>query len=322
MKKTIILLLLTAIASAVHAQTAKRDTIVLSVYNTNQLFMLHPMPFGKGKPEADFTAPMLVVLDTINVLKADIEPDSTGHYPLHWATEHSCGKRPTDSLTGKVALMYMNLDCDISTQVLMLQNAGAIAAVFIHTTNNRDSVALPKHSPKYPYADSSKVRIPCFTVRSGIGDKITMMLPSIVGIQNTKGEDVGNIQFSAIANGSNRPPNENVEKGGAFIATDTQAGQVSEVALLNTPTLGLKQSFTVSPNPVTNQADVSYSFLQPTDATIEVKTALGQVVFSQIQRGCLVGVFPISTVDYPDGTYLVSLQYGKVVQAKKIVVRR
>jgi hypothetical protein len=31
------------------AQAQKKDTVVLSVYNNNQRFMLYPMPFGKNK---------------------------------------------------------------------------------------------------------------------------------------------------------------------------------------------------------------------------------------------------------------------------------
>ncbi len=58
MKKAIILLLFWAIAYDMSAQAQRRDTVVLSVYNNNQRFMLYPMPFGKDRPDIDFIAAM------------------------------------------------------------------------------------------------------------------------------------------------------------------------------------------------------------------------------------------------------------------------
>ena len=90
--------------------------------------------------------------------------------------------------------------------------------------------------------------------------------------------------------------------------------------LSNSTSFG-KQGFTVSPNPTRNQANVTYQFQNPTDVTIEAKTASGQVIFTRILRGAIVGNVEIPTVDYPNGTYFVTLQYGKEVKTKKLVVR-
>jgi PA domain len=200
MKKTMIILLLAAIASAAIAQTQKRDTVVLSVYNTSQRFMLYPMPFGKDRPDVDFTAPMLVALDTIHTVEVSTRKDTTGKYPKRLITKRQCGKLPKDSLTGKVALLYMNAGCDVSTQVYNAQKSGAIVVIVIHTTDNRDSVELPKQGAnQVRYADASKVRIPCFTVRKGIGEKLTTMLPSVSGIQRPK-TNVTNPATSVVAN--------------------------------------------------------------------------------------------------------------------------
>jgi hypothetical protein len=287
---------------------------VLSVYNTNQRFMLYPMPFGKDKPDVDFTAPMSVALDTIHVVQVATQKDSTGKYPKRLVTQRQCGKLPKDSLTGKVALLYMSAGCDVSTQVYNAQKLGAIVVIVIHTTDNRDSVELPKQSNTVRYADDSKVRIPCFTVRKGIGEKLTTLLPSVVGIQRPKATVV--VQTSVV---SNNPPIATLQtKRNSLTAAEQQ---VQEGVLLNNPTSFGKQSFSVSPNPTRNQANVAYQFLHTTDVTIEVKTASGQLIFSKILRGVSVGTLEIPTVDYPDGTYFVTLQYEKAVQTKKLIVR-
>ena len=67
MKKYITFFFCLAVIATGNAQ--KKDTTVLSVYNNNQRFMLYPMPFGKTKPDKDFTAEMVIALDTINVLE-------------------------------------------------------------------------------------------------------------------------------------------------------------------------------------------------------------------------------------------------------------
>jgi hypothetical protein len=162
------------ITSVGYAQTPRVDTIVLSVYNTSQRFLLYPMPFGTATPSNGFTAEMVASRDTVNVLRE--RPDSAGNNVPMWVTEHVCGKVSSD-LKGKVALLHMNPACDISTQVLHAQQAGASTVVMIHTTNNRDSVRLPM---TLQYVDSQRVTIPCYTVRQGIGDKVRMMLPSMV----------------------------------------------------------------------------------------------------------------------------------------------
>ncbi len=70
-----------------------------------------------------------------------------------------------------------------------------------------------------------------------------------------------------------------------------------------------------------NQANVTYQFQNPTDVTVNVETESGQMVFSRLLRGVTVGNVEIPTVDYPNGTYFVTLQYGKEVKTKKLVVR-
>jgi hypothetical protein len=146
--------------SYLSAQTQRVDTIVLSVYNTSQRFLLYPMPFGKNKPDSMFTVPMVAALDTVNIQA--MQPDSAGLPVPVWRTARQCGKIAAD-VRGKIALMELLDGCDVSAQVLAAQRAGALVAVVIHTTNNRDSVTLPRQA----YAMMDSITIPCYTIRSG-----------------------------------------------------------------------------------------------------------------------------------------------------------
>jgi hypothetical protein len=79
--------------------------------------------------------------------------------------------------------------------------------------------------------------------------------------------------------------------------------------------------FGISPNPSHDQTTVSYQFSKATDAKIEVETASGQIVVSQQLKGVTVGSFDISTSDWANGTYILSLQSGRDIMTKKFVVQ-
>jgi hypothetical protein len=192
MKKYIIMVIMVlAVVGIAQAQAPKKDTVVLSVYNNNQRFMLYPMPFGKNKPDKEFTAEMVMAYDTVNVLKDAIGIDSTGKRAKKWQVERKSGKFTTD-VKDKIVLMYYHPNFDVSTQIKAVQDSGALAVVIIHETNSRDSVTLPKQSASVRYDVDSKIKIPCFTVRKSSGALLTQMMPSLAGIQRPK-EDVGNV---------------------------------------------------------------------------------------------------------------------------------
>jgi hypothetical protein len=191
-KYTITIIMLLAAFGIVQAQAPKRDTVVLSVYNNNQRFMLYPMPFGKNKPDKEFTAEMVMAYDTVNVLKDVIGKDSTGKKAKKWQIERKMGKFTT-AVKDKIVLMYYHPNYDVSTQIKAVQDSGALAVVIIHETNSKDSATLPKKSASVKYADDNKIKIPCFTVRKSSGALLTQMMPSLAGIQRPK-EDVGTVQ--------------------------------------------------------------------------------------------------------------------------------
>jgi hypothetical protein len=313
MKKGIILLLLCATAMGIQAQTQRRDTVVLSVYNNNQRFMLYPMPFGKDKPDIDFTAKMVVSLDTVHVLEVSTRKDSTGKYPRRIVTKRQCGKLP-DSLTGKVALLYMSTGCDVSTQVLNAQKMGAIVAIVIHTTDSKDSVELPKQSNTIRYADDNKVRIPCFTVRKSIGAKLATMLPSLVGIQRPLA-NVGGIQASVVQNNPNRPATTAAQKDSL-----TQAQQANPNADAKSPPTGDLGGWYLSPNPARDEAVLQYNFTKAATVHIEVFNELGQVLTSYELPDTQTGTMKLDVSAWHNGYYNVSLRNGVVKEVKKLVV--
>ena len=328
MKKAIIMLLLSAIASQIYAQAQKRDTVVLSVYNNNQRFMLYPMPFGKDKPDIDFTATMVVAYDTVNVLKTATEQDTSGAYPQHWATERVCGKPYPNDLKGKVAILYAKRGCDISTQILNAQNAGAMVAIVIHTTDNRDSVTLPRRSDLFPYLDSSRIDIPCFTVRQGIGNKLMTMLPSIVGIQRPT-EDVGTIQNRAIQNKPTTTTTATQTKSATTVTGEKPDSSVTPLVITPLPKESGQVSktaqiepigWTLTPNPARDEALLRYNFAEKGLINIEIINELGQQITTYSLPETQIGRLVLDVSSWHEGTYNVLLQSAGVKETKRLIV--
>ena len=245
--------------------------------------MLYPMPFGKDRPDKDFTAEMVVVLDTVNVSETSTKKDTSGKYPKQWLVQRKCGKLST-SVRDKVALIYMSKDCDVSTQVLMAQDSGAVVAIVIHTTDNRDSVALPVKSSKIKYESDSKVKIPCFTVRKGIGKILTQMLPSLVGIQRPK-TDVGGIQPLQTPPTNNNATTQRpspitnhsspIDDASPITNHPSPTGAASPITNHPSP---ITNGWFISPNPAAQTVVLDYNFEEKHPLSIEVYNELGQLV--------------------------------------------
>lgn len=304
-----VILLLMGI-SPLLAQSQKKDTVVLSVYNNNQRFMLYPMPFGKDKPDKDFTAEMVLALDTVHILRDSPKKDTTGKFPKRWQTERSCTKTYTN-IKDKVALIYMNKDCDLSTQVLNAQNAGAAAVIMIHLTDNKDSVTLPKKSGKIKYENDSKVKIPCFTVRKGIGERLTQMLPSLVGIQRPK--VAGNVQTAQI-------PTQVLDS-----LRKVQSAQADSIAKAEYEKYLASQAFkekgwAVSPNPADSEVFIHYNLERKATIHIEVSNEVGQLVTTYQLPDTQTGQLRIDVSQWQTGAYNVALSSGSLRQVKRLIV--
>ncbi len=317
---TLIMLIIATTTYAQIPQILKKDTVVLSVYNNNQRYMLYPMPFGKDKPDKDFTAEMVVALDTINVLQTATQKDSSGKYPKRWITQRKCGKLPTN-VKDKVAILYLNIGCDISTQVLNAQEAGALAVIMIHTTDIKDSVTLPKKSLLIRYDDDNKVKIPCFTVRLGIGAKLTQMLPSLVGIQRPK-TTIDSTQALQVANPLIANPLQTMDKekakptgADAPITANIAAGEGNTQAY-STEKIG----WDVSPNPASQEAILHYNFTQAIPLSIEVFNEAGQLVTNYHLPENSTGTLNMDVSSWVTGIYSVRLVAGDLKEVKRLVV--
>jgi hypothetical protein len=313
MKKYITFFLCLAVMATGNAQ--RKDTTVLSVYNNNQRFMLYPMPFGKNKPDKDFTAEMVIALDTINVLETSSRQDTVGRFPKRWITTRKCGKLPTN-VKDKVALLHLNTACDISTQVLNAQDAGALAVIIIHTTNSTDSVILPKLTGRDRYADENKVKIPCFTVRSVIGAKLTTMLPSLVGIKRPDSVPTIQTMTQLLPTDSSKM----LQQG--LVKTAGNEGQ-SAASDVNNPTNS--PSFTrigwdIAPNPVSNEVTLQYNFQEAHPLSIEVFNDIGQLVTNFQLPETQTGKLDINVSTWQNGTYNVRLTSGNFRQNKRLIV--
>jgi hypothetical protein len=168
-------LMLLAITS-LRAQNARDTAIQMYVNNTGVRFKLIAADFGRALTQ-DFVGTMVRSYDTVMVLKANTNADSTGKKPLRYTTERRCDVL-SQNVAGKIVVMELNKDCDVSQTCLNAQRAGAIGFVIIHNSNAQGNIKLPK---KGLFKDS--IRIPIFTVGSNVGDSITWLLPSIVGIK-------------------------------------------------------------------------------------------------------------------------------------------
>jgi PA domain/Secretion system C-terminal sorting domain len=310
MKKYITAALVLLTITISRAQNPRTDTSTqLSVYNTGVRFKLVSADFG-GTVTQDLVATMVRSYDTAMVLKENAGADTTGRKPIRYKAERRCNKM-SGGLKGKIVVMELNKDCDVTQTCLNVQRAGAKAFVIIHNSNSQGNIKLPKQGL---YKDS--IRIPIYTVGSNVGDSITALLPTVVGIR----KPVATTPVASIVQNNNEliPPLEKVSD-----KMPITSNGIEELNIDGTNNgFGIsKQVFSISPNPTRDQADVTYQLQHPTDVTIEVKTASGQVIFSKILRGVTVGSLDISTVDYPNGTYFVTLQYEKEVKTKKLVVR-
>jgi hypothetical protein len=297
------------VTSAAYAQNQRVDTIVLSVYNTSQRFMLYPMPFGKQKPSDGFTAEMVASRDTVNVLHE--RPDSAGNNVPMWVTEHLCGKVSSD-LKGKVALLQLNPACDISTQVWNAQKAGATTVVMIHTTNSRDSVRLPL---TLPYADSQRVTILCFTVRQSIGAKMGLMLPSMVGIKILAANDSNrnDIQNRITMSNGNAPIPLLAPEKTTTADSEKEANALKSVEIVD---LGWR----LAPNPTTEEITIQYQFAEKTATSLEIFNEVGQLVTNYELTPAQSGQLVVNVEAWRTGTYNVRMRHGTLKEVKRFMV--
>jgi hypothetical protein len=337
LRKYVLVVFMIAVGATYCAAQAT-DTIELSVFNTGVKYRLIVATFGKPQTGAEWLTDMVLVHDTIMSYVATGSNGTTFLPPTLLAkmpdslrrafqaqkimkpvVTTRCDKPITANVKDKVVLMELGT-CDPSVMCLNAQNAGAKAVVLIHPSNNLDSILLKKGPGR------DELKITCYTVTRATGTKIAALLPSHVGIKRR----VVTPNQALIAQTNNGVPTISAQNAAQTPknAADTEGSSEStqsDVRSTNGSTTTLKNSpnaqFDVSPNPSHDQTTLTYQFAKPTDATVEIETASGQVVLSQILRGATVGNLEIQTTEWANGTYILMMQYGKEVKTKKFVVQ-
>ncbi len=173
--KNTILLALCLVALTSQAQSQRADTLGMVVMSTARNFMLSTADFGGNLTET-LIGDMVRSYDTVIVLKNHDKVDSTGSKPLRYIEERRCDKMSSDA-KDKIVVIDINKSCDVTQMCLNAQRAGAKALIIIHDGNEKKVIKLAK---KGMYMDS--IKIPVFTVPNNVGEKITQLLPSTVGI--------------------------------------------------------------------------------------------------------------------------------------------
>jgi hypothetical protein len=321
MMRTILCAVMLCIAFNNHAQssnTNKKDTVVLSVYNDNQKYMLYPSPFYKKWPDTSMVVSMVMLYDTAQVMRQSATIDSTGKKPMRNTVEQQCTKLSGEA-QGKIALVHLNPNCDPSFTCLMAQRLGAKVVVLIHTTNSIDSVTIPKQN-KHVHAYQDSIKIPCYTVRNEIGDRLMRMLPSLAGIKIPDGTP---IQALSTNPNTNQLPIAislaDIEKAQAIKEANEEAARKIEVEKRSNPSV---VGWQLSPNPSSTEALLQFNFDTSSSLIVDIFNAAGQMVTNYNLPTSQAGTLGIDVSAWSNGTYSVRLTRGEMQEVKQLVVQR
>ena len=323
--KNIITTLLCFVTIIGFSQNQKADTLVLSVYNNNSRYMLTLADFGPTALTQSITGDMVAAYDTMITIKG--KADSTKNKDPRFDITRSCNK-PLGDVKNKIVIMDLNKDCDVTMMCLNVQRAGAKALVIVHNSNSNGNIKLPKQGL---YKDS--MRIPVFTIRKELGERIGSMMPSLVGISlRVANNNTANLVQNPI---QNIPLNTQSVKGINALTNAINGNEVSpnevENALNSSKLNGIeaetglgisKPYMKLSPNPTRDIAYLNYGFPEAIDFQIAVKNAVGQVIFTQILRGVQIGTVELNTQGWANNIYIVEMRFGKEVIRQKLVVQR
>ena len=305
------------------------DSVLLSVYNTGNLYRLTPASFAPRTPREELLTDMVWVSDTIvrfedSGITATLPeqllskmPDSlrqkyTSQKLMQMITDRKCDKAINPSeVKDKVVIMELGT-CDASQKALMAQRAGAKAIILVHNNNLPTNIQVTWGH----YQDS--IKIPCYTVRKDIGKRISAMLPSKVGIKRPDTMPVNaEALTNRVKNDSTARNQQNKSNGDAALDTDfaltgtPQATNGTTNNSLNNSKTVLtnvgRYNWRISPNPTSDYTTVEYRFSQPTDVTIEVFNKLGQVLSRTDYKAAQSGVLDIDVANWASGVYTIHL---------------
>ena len=299
------------------AQNSRTDTTTqLSVYNTAARFKLIPADFG-----AVITQPLIGTMvrsyDTIMVLKATGRTDTVSRRPVvRYKVERVCDRMST-GLRDMIVVMELNKDCDVTQTCLNVQRAGAKAFVIIHNSNSEGNIKLPKRGL---YKDS--IRIPIYTVRSNVGDSITTLLPSIVGIR--KQVPIRPMALTSQNKDSIFAASQKV-RDDIFIQDNQPLNNetIGKQGLADASAQSLTQKnigWSIAPNPVTVEAVINYNFATKSTINIDVFNELGQIVTNYELPNTQTGKVNLDVSAWQNGAYYIRLKSETLKEVKRLMV--
>ncbi len=283
---------------------AKKDTVVLSVYNTDKKYLLTQASFSPKVAKAGLFGDLVMAYDTVHTYTTVATKPNAAivGLPTHIGTKTTkektenqlkvvhTGKFKAYHVKGKVAIVNYNPKYDATFICLTLQRAGAIAVILSHASNNKDSILVKDGE----YEDS--IKIPCYSVRYQRGFEISSYLPSLVGIKknDTLGIVLALQQLPTVNQDSINKANKN-----------------KDTAL-----------FSIYPNPTDDDAFVQYAFTAPTDLNISITNGAGQKLHQIKLLQSTIGTYTIPSDTWANGIYYIELRYGKFSRTEKIFIER
>ncbi len=293
------------------AQQQRADSLMLSIYHLGTKYRLTPATFGEKIANQDLLGEMVRAYDTLLIPAPFGFNEAAGESLTGWKVQYDCNKI-SPNLRDKIVVMDLNSSCDPTFICLKLQRAGAKAAILIHPINNKDSIELKGGE----YADS--IKIPCFTVRRGLGSLMTTQLPALVGIKKPEV-----MPDDAMALKSNQP------KAGT---PTIESAKSDKVVLLEANKIAIEKDveiestqktpnrFTLSPNPTQSIAYFTYNLKVALDLTIDLRSVNGQLIKYQTFKNTQFGTYEINTQDLPNGIYMVIVKQANEISLHKLVV--
>jgi Secretion system C-terminal sorting domain len=178
----------------------------------------------------------------------------------------------------------------------------------------RTGVALPKKSATIKYDNDNKVKIPGFTVRKGIGEKLTTMMPSLVGIQRPKIPifGIGTIQTLITPTMI-----DSINRAKQAQADSTAKAEYAKYLASQEFT---EKGWQVSPNPADGEVVLHYNLERRATVNIDIFNEIGQIVTNYQLPDTQSGKLTIDVSSWQGGAYNVSLRSGSLREVKRLMV--
>ena len=343
------------LCTGIFAQSSKKDTIYLTIYNTGGKYMLKRAPYGEQLPKTDSIKEMVVAVDSfttkeVKVAKnfvpktnAEIEKlapskktkpdepvkpsDADIAKAKTNAAKRTCFISQKD-LKGKIVLIDYDKGCDQTDKCLQAQKAGAAGIVIIYDPTKKDSDDL--QSEEY----DNDMKIPVFAVTSKQGDSIRMHLPSRVALYIKKPKATTKTQSLMTDTTDNRQRTTDngqrtLDNG---LQTTDNGQQTSEIGVSAKDALNFQlnggvsdnstdsRKISVSPNPAKDFLEVRNNFDGAQSVRVTAINAGGVSVYSQL-IGASSGIHKIDTSEWESGVYMIAIdKEGSLLHMEKAVV--